>query len=107
MAASLKPRYNSQTSLDIGSQVKDAQSKRFALKLSLGHLTAIWLGAAVIMFAVFLLGIRTGREQGLKIAIEEQGTPTLRLTVVDPEQKNAEPAPAGLQSKENEVALVN
>lgn len=51
------------------------------INLSFGQLIVAWSVTAGMMVAVFLFGLYTGREQGLKQAMEEKGQADLRLPI--------------------------
>lgn len=70
------------------------------IRLTMGQVVLMWGIMAIVMVLVFFFGLYAGREQGLKLALEEQGTPTLRApltrepTGIGSAESKSEPATA-------------
>jgi cell division septation protein DedD len=60
--------------------------KKRELTITYKHLTLLWVIVALFMLVVFVFGLHAGRDQGLRIALEEQGVPMVRFPVGTGEQ---------------------
>ena len=77
MAYSLKRK--EPLSFVTNSQTLDSsEKKKREISISFGQLCALWGVVAVMMVIVFFFGVHAGLDQGLKRALDEQDTATLR-----------------------------
>lgn len=51
------------------------------LKLSGGQLFGVWLGISGMLLATFIAGLYTGRDQGIRYALNEQGREAVRMPI--------------------------
>lgn len=80
MGTSLKPRLSTARFSSMGEMEKEVPEK-WSVRLSLAQLLVLWTVVAIAMLAVFFTGLYAGRDQGLKIALEEHGAPAIRFPV--------------------------
>ena len=63
------------------------------LKLNGGQLLGVWLGISGMLLASFVAGLYSGRDQGIRYALNEQGREAVRMpiarTIVVPEETQA------------------
>lgn len=63
------------------ASAQQAVGSRWEMRLTLGQLVITWAVVAGVMVMVFLFGFFSGRDQGLRTALDQQGDQVLRLPV--------------------------
>lgn len=103
MATSLKRIAESQRMS--GSNAKpEKQGASWKLHLSLGQLVITWSVMAGMMVMVFLFGVSSGREQGIRLALDKQGDQIIRLPI---NRQTSSPALPSLTPPQTAAGVVN
>lgn len=74
--------------------------ERWNIRLSLGQVVVLWSVLAGMMVMVFLFGVWAGREQGIKLALEEHGGQGARLPAPLPQAMAGSPGEASRTTRE-------
>ena len=80
MATNLKPRSEPVT-YPSSNMLREPEKNSWHMRLGLSQLVVLWSVLAGTMVMVFLFGIFAGREQGLKTALDEQKSPSVRVPI--------------------------
>ncbi len=65
-----------------GSGMRQKVRGNWEVRLGLGHVVVVWAVVAGTMFAVFLFGFYSGRDQGLSQVLSRVATPEVRLPII-------------------------
>lgn len=80
MASSLK-RIAEPQRISVTNPRFEKQNQPWKIQLSLGQLVVTWSILCGIMVMVFLFGVSSGKEQGIKLALDKQGNQLIRLPI--------------------------
>ena len=81
MATNLKPKIVATYLADAPISEGKPAEKPWEVRMGIGQVVAMWVVTGLLMVAVFFFGLFAGREQGLRLALEERDVPTVRLPI--------------------------